>query len=316
MTKERMTRSTASETTGTTPKLTRPVSLLICLASYLVAGVAAVAVWWLAPGGSPVWIAAFADLAGTVVVFAFSVALNNSSVYDPYWSVAPFPIGVYWLVRLGAGLGPRQVVLLALVLAWAVRLTYNWLRRWRGLADEDWRYAEYRRFGAAYWPISFLGFHLFPTVIVFLGCLSMVPVLSEGSSAIGILDLAALVLTAGAILIESAADRQLRRFLTSARKPGDILDTGLWSFTRHPNYFGEVTFWWGVYLFGLAANPAWWWTIAGPVAVTALFLGVSVPMMDRRMLARHPGYAAHMASRSAFLPWPQGSSGQANRKGA
>jgi steroid 5-alpha reductase family enzyme len=208
------------------------------------------------------------------------------------------------------------VVLLALVLAWAVRLTYNWLRRWHGLADEDWRYAEYRRFGAGYWPISFLGFHLFPTVIVFLGCLSMMPVLSEGSRAIGILDLAALVLTAGAIAIESAADRQLRRFLTSARKPGDILDTGLWSLTRHPNYFGEVTFWWGVYLFGLAANPSWWWTIAGPVAVTALFLGVSVPMMDRRMLSRHPGYAAHMSSRSGFLPWPTGAREPVKGKGA
>ena len=297
-------------------RMTYRRSLLLCLLSYLVAGAAAVTVWWLAPGSSPLWVAALADLAGTVVVFAFSVALNNSSVYDPSWSVAPFPIGIYWLVRLGAGLGPRQVVMLLLVLVWAVRLTYNWLRRWRGLADEDWRYADYRRFGAAYWPISFLGFHLFPTVIVFFGCLSMVPALSTGARAIGILDLAALVLTGGAILVETVADRQLHRFLASTRKRGAILDTGLWSLTRHPNYFGEVTFWWGVYLFGLAANPSWWWTIAGPVAVTALFLGVSVPMMDRRMLARHPGYAQHMATRSGFLPWPSAAREPVKEKGA
>jgi steroid 5-alpha reductase family enzyme len=60
----------------------------------------------------------------------------------------------------------------------------------------------------------------------------------------------------------------------------------------------------GLYLFGLAANPGWWWTIIGPVAITALFLGISVPMMDTRMLARHPGYAEHIAARSGLVPWP------------
>jgi steroid 5-alpha reductase family enzyme len=248
--------------------------------------------------------AALADLAATAVVFAFSLGLDNSSVYDPYWSVAPFPVGLYWMVRFSAGMTPRQAVLLALVLFWAVRLTINWLRRWRGLADEDWRYADFRRLGPAYWPVSFLGFHMFPTILVFLGCLSLVPALSGGSRAVGVLDLLALAVTVAAIGIESTADKQLRRFLASSRTPGQILDTGLWVLSRHPNYFGEVLFWWGLYLFGLAANPAWWWTIIGPIAITGLFLGVSVPMMDRRMLARHPGYAAHMGIRSALVPLP------------
>jgi steroid 5-alpha reductase family enzyme len=86
--------------------------------------------------------------------------------------------------------------------------------------------------------------------------------------------------------------------------PGAVLDTGLWSLSRHPNYFGEVAFWWGIWLFGLSSGAGWWWTIVGPVAITALFLGVSIPLMDRRMLARHSGYAAYRASRSAFLPLP------------
>lgn len=279
-------------------------SLLLCLLAYLVAALAAAGVCRLAGGDSPVLAAAFADLAATVVIFAFSLGLDNSSVYDPYWSVAPFPIGLYWMVRFSAGVTPRQLVLLALVLFWAVRLTANWLRRWRGLADEDWRYADYRRLGAAYWPISFLGFHLFPTILVFLGCVSLVPALSEGSRSVGVLDLLALAVTAAAIGIESTADKQLRRFLASKKAPEEILDTGLWALSRHPNYFGEVLFWWGVYLFGLAANPAWWWTIIGPIAITGLFLGVSVPMMDKRMLARHPGYAAHMGIRSGLVPLP------------
>jgi steroid 5-alpha reductase family enzyme len=290
----------------------RDRSFLLCAAAYAAAAVAAIAAACLAGRGSPLFAAALGDIAATIVVFAFSLALDNSSMYDPYWSIAPVPIALYWLIGFGDGLSARRIVLLALVLLWAARLTFNWVRRWKGLADEDWRYADYRRFGGLYWPISFLGFHFFPTVIVFLGCLSLVPALSAGSRAIGVLDLAAAVVTLGAIGVETVADRQLRRFLISPRTPGQTLDSGLWSLSRHPNYFGEVLFWWGVYLFGLAANPAWWWTIIGPVAVTGLFLGISVPMMDKRMLSRHPGYAEVMGTRSAFVPWPSGRADEKN----
>ena len=295
--------STSGARIGTT--MSRERSLLICLAGYAAGAVAAAAACSLTAGWSPVWSAAVADLAATVVVFGFSVALDNSSMYDPYWSVAPAVIAPWWLARLGGFVGPtaaRQAVVLALVLVWALRLTWNWVRRWHGLKDEDWRYADYRKLGPLYWPVSFLGFHLMPTVLVFVGCLSLVPALSPTSRTLNLLDLAGLVVTGGAILVETMADRQLWTFLAT-RKRGQILDAGLWALTRHPNYFGEVTFWWGLWLFAMAADPAHWWTLAGPAAITALFLGISVPMMDRRMLSRHPGYAAHMGRRSAFLPW-------------
>jgi steroid 5-alpha reductase family enzyme len=120
--------------------------------------------------------------------------------------------------------------------------------------------------------------------------------------AFGALDIAAALLTAGAILVEAAADRQLARFLRSAPAEA-VLDTGLWSLSRHPNYFGEVAFWWGLWLFGLAAAPTWWWTMAGPLCLTGLFALISVPMMDRHLASRRPGYAAALKNRSAFLPW-------------
>jgi len=298
-------------------KMSRERSLLICLAGYAGGAAAAAAACSLTAGWSPVWSAALADLAATVVVFGFSVALDNSSMYDPYWSVAPAVIAPWWLARLGGFVGPtaaRQAVVLALVLLWAARLTWNWVRRWHGLKDEDWRYADYRKLGPLYWPVSFLGFHLMPTVLVFVGCLSLVPALSPSSRTLNILDLAGLLVTGGAILVEATADRQLWAFLAT-RKRGQILDTGLWALTRHPNYFGEVAFWWGLWLFALAADPTRWWTIVGPAAITALFLGISVPMMDRRMLSRHPSYAAHMSRRSAFLPWlPRPVSRQAGQR--
>jgi steroid 5-alpha reductase family enzyme len=304
-----------------TKRFSRGRSLAICAVLYLLCGSAAIlAVRGLGLQG-PIAAAAAGDLIATCLVFAASAAFNNSSVYDPYWSVAPVPIAAFWAVTGGiaagmpggwlrtdagggAGLTVRGAVVLALLLAWAARLTFNWVRRWRGLGHEDWRYAGYRSRGpAAYWAVSFAGFHLMPTALVFLGCLTLYPVLAAPALPIRLLDAAALIVTAGAILIEARADHELARFLASAPAPGSVLDTGLWSVSRHPNYFGEVLFWWGLFLFGLAANPDWWWTVAGPAAITILFLVVSVPMMEHRMAERHPGYALKSRGRSPFLPW-------------
>ena len=287
------------------PVHSRSASMLVCLAAYLAAAVAAFAVARLAGPDRLVLSALLADLAATVVVFGFSMAFDNSSIYDPYWSVAPVAIAAFWLLRNGAGgTAVRQVLVAGLLLAWAVRLTLNCLLRWQGLGHEDWRYAGFRNYGRLYWPVSFLGFHLFPTLVVFLGCVPLFPALGASGRPFGALDVAASVVTLAAIWIEWVSDRQLGRHRASRRAGGPpLLETGLWALCRHPNYFGEVLFWWGLWLFGLAASPAWWWTVAGPAAVTAMFLVVSVPMMDRHMLARRPEYAAVVQRRSGLVPW-------------
>jgi steroid 5-alpha reductase family enzyme len=242
----------------------------------------------------PIMVAAGCDLFATVAVFGFSVRFDNSSVYDPYWSVAPVPIVAYWLAVAAPGAAPlRQALVAGLVALWAVRLTANCLVRWRSLADEDFRYADLRRrSGRAYWLVSLLGLHLMPTAWVFLGLLPLWPALARPGRPVGWLDAVAAALTAGAITLEALADLQLRRFLSARRDPAALLDHGLWGLVRHPNYLGEVLFWWGLWLFGLAADPAWWWTVAGPLAITALFVFVSVPLMERRLAARHPGRTA------------------------
>ena len=297
--------------------LAKALAFFNCLTAYLAAGVAAAVVARLAAGLHPILAAGLADLAATVVVFVFSLIHDNSSYYDPYWSVLPPLLALYWLLRAGAGgIAARQGLAGALLLAWAARLTFNWARRWQG--QEDWRYAGFRRAGAAhlpaaaaapkhgylpYWPVSFMGFHLMPTVVVFLGCLPLWPALTAPGRPLGLLDAAAFLVTAGAAAIEAAADRQLVRFLRSSA-PGAVLDAGLWAWSRHPNYFGEVAFWWGLWLFGLAADPSWWWTVVGPLAMTALFLGVSIPMMDRHLASGRPEYARRLRGRSGFIPLP------------
>jgi steroid 5-alpha reductase family enzyme len=269
----------------------------------------ALAVAWAVVGrfgaaAHPLRSVAYADLAATMVVFVFSVAVDNSSVYDPYWSVAPLVIAPWLALQPSAEAAPwaRRVVVCALVAFWSVRLTYNWARGFEGLGYEDWRYVDIRRkTGRAYWPASLAGIHLFPTVQVYLGCLPLYPALTSARP-LGLLDALAAAVTLGAVLIEAVADEQLRRF-RRAGKSGEIMAQGLWAYSRHPNYFGEVGFWWGLLLSGLAADPGALWSGLGALSITAMFVLVSIPMLDRRSAARRPAYADHMKRVSMLVPW-------------
>ena len=282
-------------------------ALAVVGVAYTAALGAGLATGWALRDVGPLWAAALADIAAMLVVFGFSMRHDNSSLYDPYWSAAPLPIVFFWASRAPAGPDLRAVVVIVLVTVWGVRLTANWAARWRGLGDEDFRYAEIRgRTGRLYWPASLAGIHLLPTLWVFLGLLPTWPALAGAGRTLGPIDLLAVTVTAAGIAIETVSDLQLRRFLRGRRDPSAVLDTGLWGLARHPNYFGEIAFWWGLWLFGLASDPRWaGWTIVGPASITLLFLLVSIPWMDRRMLSRHPACAERMRALPAIVPWPR-----------
>lgn len=254
----------------------------------------------------PLWVIAGADAAATIVIFGFSLAVNNSSMYDPYWSVKPMVIPIY-LAMLGmeefGEISLRGYLIIGLSWFYGIRLTFNFLRGWPGLDHEDWRYANFRKqFPKLYWLVSFSGIHLFPTLMVYLGCLPMYPAIIEPVNAFGILDVLAAIITFAAVMIELVADEQMRNF-AKTKKPGEIMTKGLWAYSRHPNYFGEIMFWWGLLLFGIAANPDFWWTGIGALAITIMFYTASIPMIDKRSLERRPGYAEHMKKTSAIIPW-------------
>lgn len=279
------------------------------IVAYLLALAVAVGVARAVPSDHPLWIALWADVAATFVIFAFSVAFRNSSFYDPYWSVVPPVLVIYWIAAAAPGVpAARQGVAAALVFAWGVRLTWNWARGWAGLHHEDWRYVDLQeKTGRWYWLVSFSGIHMMPTLWVFGGCLALYPTLAVGTHAVGPLDLLAVLVTGSAVWIEFQADQELRRFRSDpARRPEDVLDTGVWSWSRHPNYLGEMGFWWGLWLFGLAADPAWAWTVVGPLAITLMFRFASLPMIETRMLERRPErFAAYQQRTPMVLPWPR-----------
>ena len=276
---------------------------------YLVAGAAALVTAILLRHHHPITVAFVADLVATVVVFALSMVLANSSLYDPYWSVAPPVVAVAWAAvapdHLGAGVTARDVIVKLLVAIWAIRLTGNWAIGWHGLKQEDWRYIMMRddtRGRLPWWLVSFVGVQLVPTLVVFIGLVPLWPALGAPRHSFNALDVVALVVTAAAITVETVADNQMRAFARIPANRGRTIDVGLWSRSRHPNYLGEIGFWCGLYLFGLAADPHWWWTVAGPIVMVVLFQAASIPMMENRSLERRPDYADYQRRVPRLLP--------------
>lgn len=247
-----------------------------------------------------------ADLIATAVVFAASRMHRNSSFYDAYWSVLPPLLMLAWWIESGTPADDTRTWLVAVVvLVWAVRLTGNWIYAFPGLHHEDWRYPLLRdKAGKAEAAVDLMAIHVFPTLQVFAGMLPVYVVLTRASEDVGWLDYVALVVGLGAVVLEYAADVQMYRF-ADTRQPGQAMDSGLWSWSRHPNYFGEFSFWFSLGLFGLAANPDdWWWVFVGALGMYAMFQGASIPMMEQRSLERRPSYADVIARVPRFFPRP------------
>jgi steroid 5-alpha reductase family enzyme len=268
-------------------------SLALVALAYVVA--VAVAAGWLCWGPSTgrLWLDAFiADVLATLVVFAFSRAYGNSSFYDAYWSVIPPLLLFYWWHAGGLGFGSLRCWLVAIVLLyWAIRLTGNWIYAFPGLHHEDWRYPILRE-SAGRWELlaDLFGLHLIPTVQVFLGMLPVYIAVTRPGDGLQWLTWTAFVVGIAAVTLELIADAQMHRFV-AARRPGAAMDRGLWGWSRHPNYFGEISFWFAMALFGVAASPRdAWWLGVGVVAMLAMFLGASIPMMEKRSLERRPAY--------------------------
>ncbi len=235
--------------------------------------------------------------ASTLAVFAWSLGTRNSSCFDAWWSVAP---GLAtWLLPAE---GPRGWCARVLVSAWALRLTWNWMRGWTGMRHEDWRYVELReKTGAAYWLVSLSGIHFFPAALVAAGSMPLVPVL-ESTDALGWLDAVALGLGGLAVIVEAVADQQLLAFVRGRPPREAVMQSGLWAWSRHPNYLGELGFWWGVALLGVAATAPRW-TLSGAVAITVLFVFISIPMMEKRHAAKRPLYVDYQHRVPMLFPW-------------
>ena len=273
----------------------RSLSIAIIAAVYAVAAWAGFLVFsWASAAMAELWALLLADVVATVITWFFGLVFRNVSVYDPYWSVAPPVMFTAWAVYKGCFTLPVVLLLIA-VWYWGIRLTGNWAYTFKGLDHEDWRYTRYRETQPplVFHLINFFGLNMMPTLLVFACMLpgfGLFDVSGAGAASANWLTWLGFIVCLSSATIQLVADTQIHRFRNA--HPGQYCTVGLWKHGRHPNYFGEVQMWWGVWLM-YASLRGIDWLILAPVAMTALFLFISIPMMERRQLERKPGYAEY-----------------------
>ena len=242
-------------------------------------------------------------LYATLFIYLGSVILNNSSLYDPFWSVAPVPIVIYLAVNSNNSITLDLLVLFPIIF-WAGRLTRNWIISWRGFEHEDFRYIDLKNTNSINAEFrNFFGIHFFPTLIVNFCLYPLIFIFSNNAVVTPFLYLASLF-TLISVVLETVADEQMREFRKNPLNKGKTMKYKLWKYSRHPNYLGEILFWYGIYLMGLSSGLMPIWTIICPTAMLALFVFASCPMMDERSLKNRSDYEDYMKKTSQLLLLP------------
>lgn len=283
-------------------KLSKSLSLLIVLFVYAAAFIIGWLVFILLPFKG-LFAYLFADAAATVVVWAFGLVFKNASMYDPYWSVAPLVLFVCFLSDAGR-MDALDMLYIAVFTVWGVRLTRNWMIGWRGMAHQDWRYTMLRDKNPKIWFLTnFFGINMMPTLIVFVNLLPAYFCAISDTDMLNAVSILGFVVCLGAVALQIVSDGQMRRFRKNSG--GASIQSGLWKYSRHPNYLGEVSLWWGVWLIQAGAQSALWWSVIAPVLMTLLFVLISIPMMENRLSDTKIDYNDYQRRTSMLLLLPR-----------
>ncbi len=243
-----------------------------------------------------------------LTTWVVSLPLRNASIVDPVWSLGFVVVGFTAAVAARSDVDAlRTAVLLVFVTVWGLRLSLHLFTRNVGHGEDPRYVAMRKRWGDRFWFVSL--FTVFVLQGVLMWVVSLPLQLGIGIDARGavwplFLVLGAVVWATG-LAFETIGDAQLRRFRADPDSKGKVLDTGLWRWTRHPNYFGDACVWWGIGAVALGAGGWAWLGLVGPVVMTTLLRRVSgVTLLEKSMVKRRPGYADYVRRTSPFLPRP------------
>jgi len=234
-------------------------------------------------------------------LFVLALRLRDNSIADVGWGLGFILVALVTLA-LSGGIVPRQALVLALVMVWGVRLAIRIYRRNRG-KGEDFRYREWREKWGEHWRrTAYLFVFVGQGLMMLLISTPILFVNAFGGPVLGWLDLVGVAVWIVGFLFEAVGDRQLDSFLSDPANKGRVMDKGLWRYTRHPNYFGEVTQWWGIFIIALSVQ--WGWAaVIGPITITGLILFYSgIPLLEKTMMAK-PEYREYASRTSKFVPW-------------
>ncbi len=236
-----------------------------------------------------------------LVAWLISLRTHNVAIVDVFWGIAIAGAGLCYLY-LRPATGTRGVLVALLATVWAIRLGAHLLWRTRG-QPEDRRYREIRARNEPHFGLKSLW--LVFGLQAMLAWLVAMPLLGAviSSAPIGSLDRFGTLLWAFGLVFESVADYQLARFQQRGGAERGVMDSGMWRFSRHPNYFGEFVLWWGIGLIAVAGGA--WWALIGPFLLSVFLLRVSgIALTEKDIATRRPAYQDYMRRTSAFVPWP------------
>lgn len=265
----------------------RKVSFIFIVVIYVLAGALGIITYLMTISHmSDIWALFLADVVATIFTWLMGLLYKNVSVYDPYWSVAP-PVILTAYTYCVPKVSVSAIVMVIVVWIWAIRLTINWAVTFKGLRYEDWRYTKYRTEKSAwiFHVINFSGLNMMPTIVVFLAMMPAIYLLKFAPE-VTIWTWIGALMCVIATTIQLIADTTAHQFRREHK--GEICKVGLWKNGRHPNYFGEILMWWGVWV--QWAGYSLDWLIVGAIVISALFLGISIPLMESRQMKNKPGY--------------------------
>jgi steroid 5-alpha reductase family enzyme len=237
------------------------------------------------------------------LLWIVSIYLKNVSIVDLFWGFG-FVVSALIYYIFTDGFETRKIILLVLVPIWGLRLSIY--LAWRNIGKgEDFRYQEFRRkYGEhRYWWISYFQTFLLQGILMWL---ISAPLLGaqyyNTNNSLGILDFAAMIMWLIGIIFEAGGDFQLAVFKKNPENKGKVLNTGLWKYSRHPNYFGDSAIWWSYGLFCLASGS--YLPVIGSILMTALIIKVSgVALLEKSLVSKKPGYESYIRQTSSFIPW-------------
>ena len=237
-------------------------------------------------------------------VWVASIQIDDASIIDVFWGIG-FVLIALLCAAGGQGSPGRRIALAIMASLWGVRLAVHIRRRNRG-RPEDLRYARLRwRDLDRFWITSLYRVYLVQAALMWLIALPLFAGSAHGSTrGLGLVDVVGGVVWAVGLGFETIGDLQLTRFKADPANQRNVMDRGLWRYTRHPNYFGDVLVWWGIGIVALAAGQAWWALIGPAVNAVILVRVTGKPLLESTIVHRRPGYADYVQRTSGFVPLP------------
>jgi len=233
--------------------------------------------------------------------FIVAVIKKRNDVADIAWGCGFILLA--WLAFYLSGYSFKALLVDFLVTIWGLRLARHIYSRNKD-KPEDPRYQQWRKTWKNFYIRSYLQVFLLQGLFLYLISLPAIYINRSVSGGFGILEVFGLFIWGLGFYFETTGDRQLKEFITDPANKGKLMDRGLWRYTRHPNYFGEVTQWWGIYLIALSI-PNSFFTIVGPITITVLILFVSgVPLLEKKYAGRQD-FEEYKKRTSMFIPLPQ-----------